>query len=201
MQNLEEVANDACVNREHKAIQRPGELLSAMKCLAGRNIRSVVEIGTCRGGSLKCWASIAAPDATIVGVDVPSSSPKLDERLSSWLTSNQRGKIFRGNSRDPVFCDSVMQYLGRPIDFLFLDGAHHKRAVKMDYAIWSPHVAPGGLIGFHDVVPNPKRPTYYVPVLWNRLVRKVSWKSVIELRDPRYIGYGIGIEEKLGEKI
>ena len=38
-----------------------------------------------------------------------------------------------------------------PIRFLFIDGDHSFEASKADYEVWRPHLAPGGLIGFHDV--------------------------------------------------
>jgi len=40
----------------------------------------------------------------------------------------------------------------RPIHLLFIDGSHQYEDVLKDFEIFYPHVAPGGIIAFHDVV-------------------------------------------------
>jgi len=42
-----------------------------------------------------------------------------------------------------------------PLGLVFIDGGHSQAAAEADYAGWSPHVAPGGLLAIHDVFPNP----------------------------------------------
>ena len=42
-----------------------------------------------------------------------------------------------------------------PLGLVFIDGGHSQAAADADYAGWSPHVAPGGLLAIHDVFPNP----------------------------------------------
>jgi len=39
----------------------------------------------------------------------------------------------------------------RPIRLLFIDGDHRYEATRRDFELWSPFVAPGGYIVFHDV--------------------------------------------------
>jgi predicted O-methyltransferase YrrM len=41
-------------------------------------------------------------------------------------------------------------YPGRRIRFLLIDADHSYEGVRGDFELWSPHVAPGGLIVFHD---------------------------------------------------
>ena len=41
-------------------------------------------------------------------------------------------------------------YPGRPIRLLLIDADHSYDGVRRDFECWSPHVAPGGLIIFHD---------------------------------------------------
>jgi predicted O-methyltransferase YrrM len=38
------------------------------------------------------------------------------------------------------------------IDLLFIDANHEYEAVRRDYEEWAPHLKPGGLLAFHDVV-------------------------------------------------
>ena len=42
------------------------------------------------------------------------------------------------------------RYPGRPIRFLLIDADHSYDGVRADFERWSPKVAPGGLIVFHD---------------------------------------------------
>ena len=46
--------------------------------------------------------------------------------------------------------ETVQHYRGRPIRFLLIDADHSYEAVWSDFELWSPLVAPGGLIVFHD---------------------------------------------------
>lgn len=50
-----------------------------------------------------------------------------------------------------------------PLAFLFIDGGHGPEPAWADYNGWTPHIAMGGLLGIHDVFPNPAdggRPPY-----------------------------------------
>jgi len=38
---------------------------------------------------------------------------------------------------------------------LFIDGGHAFDVALADYEAWSPHVAPGGVLAFHDVFEDP----------------------------------------------
>ena len=55
--------------------------------------------------------------------------------------------------------------------FLFIDGGHGVEPARLDYELWTPHVAPGGVLAIHDVFPDPEdggRPPYeqiYRPAL------------------------------------
>lgn len=49
------------------------------------------------------------------------------------------------------YTDTIgLMYDREPIRFLLIDADHSYEGVKMDFKRWSPHVAPGGLIVFHD---------------------------------------------------
>jgi predicted O-methyltransferase YrrM len=58
-----------------------------------------------------------------------------------------------------------------PLAFLFIDGGHGVEPARLDYELWTPHVAPGGILAIHDVFPDPTdggRPPYeriYLPAL------------------------------------
>ena len=42
-----------------------------------------------------------------------------------------------------------------PLALLFIDGGHGHEPAHRDYELWTPHVAPGGLLAIHDVFPDP----------------------------------------------
>ena len=42
-----------------------------------------------------------------------------------------------------------------PLAFLFIDGGHGVEPARLDYELWTPHVAPGGTLAIHDVFPDP----------------------------------------------
>ncbi|HET6950139.1 MAG TPA: class I SAM-dependent methyltransferase [Acidimicrobiales bacterium] len=66
---------------------------------------------------------------------------------------------------------AVARNWGTPLALLFIDGGHGVEPARLDYALWTPHVAPGGRLVIHDVFPDPAdggRPPYeqiYLPAL------------------------------------
>jgi MMP 1-O-methyltransferase len=67
-----------------------------------------------------------------------------------------------------------------PLALLFIDGGHGVEPARQDYAGWTPHVRPGGLLVIHDVFPDPAdggRPPYeqiYRPALASGRFEDVS---------------------------
>jgi predicted O-methyltransferase YrrM len=43
--------------------------------------------------------------------------------------------------------------IGGPLDFVFIDGDHSAAAVRSDFQLIAPWVKTGGLIAFHDLIP------------------------------------------------
>jgi len=66
---------------------------------------------------------------------------------------------------------TVARYWRAPLAFLFIDGGHGVEPARLDYELWTPNVAPGGLLAIHDVFPDPAdggRPPYeqiYLPAI------------------------------------
>jgi len=73
--------------------------------------------------------------------------------------------FFRAAVHDADLEHSVVAVVGRsplvaanwttPLAFLFIDGGHGREPARLDYAGWTPHVAPGGTLAIHDVFPDP----------------------------------------------
>jgi MMP 1-O-methyltransferase len=75
---------------------------------------------------------------------------------------------------------AVARAWATPLAFLFIDGGHGVEPARLDYELWTPHVAPGGLLAIHDVFPDPAaggRPPYeqiYLPALASRRFTEVA---------------------------
>lgn len=54
-----------------------------------------------------------------------------------------------GHAEDAAAC------VAAPLAFVFIDGGHSREAVMRDYRLWSPKLAPAGLLALHDVFPDP----------------------------------------------
>ncbi len=66
---------------------------------------------------------------------------------------------------------TVARFWTTPCALVFIDGGHGEEPADQDYRLWTPHVAPGGLLAIHDLFPDPAdggRPQYeriYLPAL------------------------------------
>ncbi len=81
--------------------------------------------------------------------------------------------MFRATVHDAGLEDVVVAVVGQsptvarvwstPLSFLFIDGGHGVEPARLDYELWTPHIAVGGTLAIHDVFPNPAdggRPPY-----------------------------------------
>jgi MMP 1-O-methyltransferase len=75
---------------------------------------------------------------------------------------------------------TVARHWTTPLAMLFIDGGHGVEPARADFAGWTPHVAPGGLLAIHDVFPDPAdggRPPYediFLPALASGRFEQVS---------------------------
>jgi predicted O-methyltransferase YrrM len=149
-----------------------------------------VEVGSYCGRST-IWLGDAARRAGTVlfAVDHHRGS---EENQAGWehhdadLVDRRVGKIdtmpfFRATIHDAGLEDHVVAIVGAsptvashwatPLAFLFIDGGHGVEPARLDYELWTPHVALGGTLAIHDVFPDPAdggRPPYeqiYLPAI------------------------------------
>lgn len=147
--------------------QRKTEILGLLRLLERSRPQRVVEIGTASGGTLFMLTQVAAPDATIVSVDLPGGrlgggSSSIHHRYPRWRTRLYRGfarpgqtvHSMRADSHHASTVDEVQQRLSHgKVDFLFVDGDHSYDGVSRDFELYLPLVRKGGLVAFHDIVP------------------------------------------------
>lgn len=150
----------------------------------------LLEVGSYCGRSTVWLGAAARAAGTVVfAVDHHRGS---EENQAGWewhdtsLVDARTGKMdtlpkFRDTIHDAGLEDVVFAVVGQspmvarhwttPLAFLFIDGGHGVEPARLDYELWTPHVAMGGTLAIHDVFPDPKdggRPPYeeiYLPAL------------------------------------
>lgn len=179
--------------------QDAGELVRLLERVREKRPQTIVEIGTHRGGTLFLFTKMAAPDATIISIDLPygihgGGYPKWREALyARFAGPHQTMHFIRDDSTKQAVRDDVEKMLaGKSIDFLFIDGDHRYEGVKTDFEMYEPFVADGGLVAFHDIVQNRSIwPDIEVDRFWKEVKAQYSTEEIIS--SPSAIGFGIGV--------
>lgn len=135
------------------------EITELLRLLEETPPRVVLEIGTATGGTLYLFSRVAAPDALLVSLDLRHGPfgggyPVWRKPLyRSFATRRQRVELVGGDSHAPATLEAIRRLGAEPIDLLFIDGDHTYAGVKADFEMYSPLVAPDGIIALHDIVP------------------------------------------------
>lgn len=176
-----------------------GELDQVMNLLRGK--KSLLEIGSCFGGSLKRLATVLAPQSLIVSIDMPMANPEneLDRFRESLhpldslkeachhinLTMGHRVELFMGNSRDQSIVQEVAGYA--PFDLGFIDGDHSYEGVKADWENYGPLCK---VVAFHDIAGGVEGCVRF----WNELVKEGKYRTQEFINSYNgYSGLGIGV--------
>lgn len=189
------------------AVQKVPELERLVALVRERRPRTVVEIGTDKGGTLFAWCRLAHPEALLISVDLPKGlfgggySWRDGRRFRKFFTQpEQRLHALRRDSHDPKTVRRVERLLdGEPVEFLMIDGDHTYEGVKRDWELYEPLVAPGGLIAFHDILRHEEQSERPVPCevdrFWEELVPLHRTVEFNEPDDDRGYGQwgGIGV--------
>ncbi|MBA7664370.1 hypothetical protein ES703_72431 [subsurface metagenome] len=134
-----------------------GEFLynTAKKC----NRRGViVEIGSWMGKSTIFLGkgSKAGNQTKIYAIDPHTGSVEHREKYGNvWTYKNFKENIKVAEVNDIVFpivktsADAAQTFQDH-IEFLFIDGDHRYKMVKLDFELWYPKLLNGGIIAFHD---------------------------------------------------
>lgn len=140
--------------------QTETEMIEAMKVVREYEPRTMMEIGTARGGSLFCWAQLAHPDAFLISLDLPGGrwgggyAVEQIQHFRQFLYPTQTLASFLGDSQNPETVAQIGQTLdGRKLDVLYIDGDHTYQGAKLDFVNYKPFVRPGGLVLLHDINP------------------------------------------------
>jgi predicted O-methyltransferase YrrM len=161
----------------------------------------VLEIGSALGGTAFLFSRVALPGATIVLVDRMLGRARR-AAIRQFVRRHQRVICVSAGSQEPDTVAHVAAMLrGAPVDFLFIDADHSYSGVAADFENYSRLVRKGGLIAFHDIVPDHwKRfgqrtsgDAGEVFRFWRELKARRGSAATEFVEDPDQDGAGIGV--------
>ncbi len=181
-------------------LQKRTEILRLVEILEELQPAAVCEIGAAGGGTTFLLAHASPSAAVIITVDLAFTKTH-KAALKRFALPGQKMICLQGDSHQTETFSAVKSCLpGGNLDVLYLDGDHSYEGVKTDFELFSPLVRPGGIIVFHDIVPDFRTrygietPSWVggVPQFWAEL--KSKYTRVEELiEDVGQDGCGIGI--------
>jgi cephalosporin hydroxylase len=177
--------------------QQREEIKELLVILESARPRTLVEIGTASGGTLFLLSRVAAPDATLVSIDLPGGrfgggygrwrSPL----YRSFARPGQKVHLIRADSHDPKTLRELQAMTDpRGLDFLFIDGDHTYEGVRKDFELYSPFMSVGGWIGFHDIIPDPSDAMNEAHRFWDEIKFRYPHREIVSDRNRKY---GIGL--------
>jgi len=157
--------------------------------LEGGQIGPLLEVGTyCGKSAVYLGAAARERETVLFTVDHHRGS---EENQAGWEHHDERlvdprtGRMdtlpwFRRTIEDAALEDVVIAVVGHsttvarawatPLGLLFIDGGHAFDVALGDYESWVPHLAPGGLLAFHDVFEHPADGGQAPYEVWKRAV-------------------------------
>jgi predicted O-methyltransferase YrrM len=180
-----------------RPIQNVREITTLYRFVEQRCPRRVLEIGTAKGGSLFLLCQAAADDATICSIDLPLG--RNGGGYPAWKTpiykkfakSGQRLELLRTNSHLPESRDMARSISPEGYDLIMIDADHSYDGVKTDYMLYSPLLAPEGVIVLHDILPNRFDPEIEVDRFWNEIQSSHKTLEIVDSYDQGNLGLGV----------
>lgn len=171
--STEDLANEAI---RRGAMQKPKEFTSLLNKLREKPPKNVLEIGTAHGGTFFALAHLAISEARLISVDLPGGdfgggyTKRGKKRIESYVLPTQKVTLLQADSHASETRGQVAEALeGEQLDFLMIDGDHSSEGVQQDWEMYSPLVAAGGLIAFHDIAEGEADPRCQVSTVWQEV--------------------------------
>ena len=167
---------------------------------AGRDAASVgplLEVGSyCGKSAVYLGASARAGGTVLFSIDHHRGS---EENQAGWehhdpeVVDPETGRMdtlpfFRRTIEHAGLEDAVVAVVGEsstiaahwrtPLGLVFVDGGHALDVVLADYEAWSPQVAAGGVLVFHDVFEDPRDGGQAPFEVWKRAVASGAFTPV-----------------------
>lgn len=190
------IARAAC---KEGTTQHWSELSRLVHMLRDMHPRWLMEIGMDQGGTMALWSQIADANACLIGLDIKIGTG-VETRIRSKLKAGQSLSLIESDSHGAAAKQRIVEILvENKLDFLFIDGDHSYEGVKQDLENYCSLVRPGGLIAFHDIVPDYSvrfgKDTGHnaggVHKLWREISPRFPHHEFVE--SAAQDGYGIGV--------
>lgn len=189
--------------KEFGILQVPLEIVSLLDYVAATKPKTVGEIGLKHGGNSFMFLRKLENATLYLGMDLVLNNIS---KLRYYRRSSQEIHTLEGNSQLTAVVNKAERILnGRKFDFLFIDGDHEYNGVLEDLIQWYSLVRPGGLIAFHDIVPDEEAKTGIRPknsLIWGGGVYRF-WAQIKDhfehkefVKDWEQRGFGIGVIHK-----
>lgn len=134
--------------------QKREEIAQLLQRVQRLQLRILCEIGCYRGGTLSLFSCVVARKSRFISIDL-NHNPRYFRAYHHFWSNQGRLDLINGNSYASRTVERVKHLLrGNAIDFLFIDGDHSYEGVSADFQAYAPLVRTGGLIGFHDILPD-----------------------------------------------
>jgi MMP 1-O-methyltransferase len=134
-------------------------LYKAARNCQGKGV--IVEIGSWKGKSTIWLAkgSQAGNGVKVYAIDPHTGSPECRKQYEEvWTYPEFEHNIVEAGVQHIVIPliktskEARQEWDGKPIELLWIDGAHEYEMVKEDFEVWSHYLVEGGIIAFHDTI-------------------------------------------------
>jgi hypothetical protein len=123
------------------------EFIEFYRGLAGKNIKTILELGMFEGGSLVLFDKLFKPEK-IVGVDIRKQPI---EPLEAYCANNPQVLTYYGLSQtDDILSRILAENFPNGIDLIVDDASHLYEFTKRTFEICFPHLRPGGTYVIED---------------------------------------------------
>lgn len=135
---------------------------------------ALVEIGTCAGKSTIAiaFAQQQKGGRPLVTIDIAEHPALRDNLAGAGVEDWVDARIIRST-------DAAKDW-SEPIEMLWIDGDHATLAIMADIDAWSPHVAVGGVMAFHDYPGVAKSMQTWSAVYRKVFARPYEWRVIAD---------------------
>ncbi|QIR37996.1 class I SAM-dependent methyltransferase [Tolypothrix sp. PCC 7910] len=178
------------------AAQIQEEILALITFLNKEKPSSFLEIGLSSGGTHFLIRYLCPSIQKSIGIDIDLQNT----HIIDTLTTTYYHYYIEGRSDKDKTINTVKSWLKyNSLDVLFIDGDHSYEGVKNDFELYRHFVRDGGIIVFHDIVPdhqqkwgkNTDKYSGGVPLFFKEVSEKYTFHKFIN--EPNQDGFGIGL--------
>lgn len=173
---------------QERVAENTAEYAELANKVAESEPRTVLEVGTARGGSLFLWARFFDTVDHICSLDLGSHIDSFEKRthLFDRFADINMDFVIANSHLTATREEVERRFDNQAIDFLLIDGDHSYEGVRSDFNMYSKLVSDDGFIAFHDIV-NEEWPG--VGRFWREIEPRFETTEIIT--QPERIGIGI----------